>query len=73
MVVSVNPYRFVDIYNDEFVEDYRGREVYERPPHIFAIADSAFHNMKRLHKDSCIMISGQINIKLPHARHGITL
>ena len=59
VVVSVNPYRYVDIYNDDYVEEYRGREVYERPPHIFAIADSAFHDMRRLQKDSCILISGR--------------
>ena len=59
VVVSVNPYRFLDIYNDDFVDEYRGKEIYERPPHIFAIADSAFHDMKRLQKDSCIVISGE--------------
>ena len=59
VVVSVNPYRFIDIYNDEYVEEYRGKEFYERPPHIFAIADAAFHDMQRLHTNSCILISGQ--------------
>lgn len=59
VVVSVNPYRFLDIYNDEFVEEYRGRETYERPPHIFAVADAAYHDMKRLQTDSCIVITGE--------------
>lgn len=59
VVVSVNPYRFVDIYNDDYVEEYRGREHYERPPHIFAVADAAYHDMKRLQKDSCIVITGE--------------
>ena len=57
--MSVNPYRTVDIYNEEYVEKYRGREVYERPPHIFAVADSAYHDMARLGKDSCIVITGR--------------
>ena len=55
----MNPYRFVDIYNDDYVEEYRGREHYERPPHIFAVADAAYHDMKRLQKDSCIVITGE--------------
>lgn len=59
VVVSVNPYRFLDIYNDDYVEEYRGREHYERPPHIFAVADAAYHDMKRLQKDSCIVITGE--------------
>ena len=57
--MSVNPYRFLDIYNDDYVEEYRGREHYERPPHIFAVADAAYHDMKRLQKDSCIVITGE--------------
>ena len=56
--MSVNPYKLHDIYNDEFVEEYRGRELQERPPHIFALADAAYRDMKRLGTDSCIVITG---------------
>ena len=58
MVVSVNPYRPLNIYDKEFVDMYRGREIYERPPHIFAIADAAYKAMKRRGRDTCIVISG---------------
>ena len=61
-VVSVNPYQTVDIYNDAVVEDYKGRELYERPPHIFALADAAFQNMKWHGKDTCVVISGRVFI-----------
>jgi hypothetical protein len=59
VVLSVNPYRTLDIYNDQQVMEYMGQEPYERPPHIFAVAESAYHDMKRLGKDSCIIISGK--------------
>ncbi|XP_041478536.1 LOW QUALITY PROTEIN: unconventional myosin-Id-like [Lytechinus variegatus] len=59
VVVSINPYRTVNIYGDEQVNDYRGREIYERPPHIFAIADAAYKSMKRRARDTCIVISGE--------------
>ena len=59
VVVSVNPYRSVDLYGKNYVEQYRGREIYERPPHIFALADSAYKTMKRQARDTCIVISGQ--------------
>lgn len=68
-VVSVNPYHTVDIYNDAVVTDYKGRELYERPPHIFALADAAFQNMKWRGKNTCIVISGKSHIygiKLMH-------
>ncbi|KAK2191132.1 hypothetical protein NP493_59g02008 [Ridgeia piscesae] len=57
VVVSVNPYRPLNIYDKEFVDMYRGREIYERPPHIFAIADAAYKAMKRRGRDTCIVIS----------------
>ena len=57
-VVSVNPYRELDIYNDQTVEDYRNKELFERPPHVFALADAAFQDMKWRQKDACIVISG---------------
>ena len=59
VVVSVNPYRPMNIYDKEHVDMYRGRELYERPPHIFAIADASYKAMKRRAKDTCIVISGE--------------
>ena len=35
-----------------------GREFWERPPHIYALADAAYKTMKRYLKDTCIVISG---------------
>uniref|UniRef100_A0A8C1CXG0 Myosin IG n=1 Tax=Cyprinus carpio carpio TaxID=630221 RepID=A0A8C1CXG0_CYPCA len=59
VVVSVNPYKHLDIYGKEVIEDYRGRELYENPPHLFAVADAAYKAMKRRAKDTCIVISGE--------------
>ena len=59
MIVSVNPYKQLDIYGTEQVRQYKGREIFERPPHIFAIAEAAYKVMKRQDKDSCIVISGE--------------
>ena len=64
VVVSVNPYCNLDIYNDTYVMEYMGKEPYERPPHIYAVAESAYHDMKRLIKDSCIVISGKQGKKI---------
>jgi hypothetical protein len=71
VVVSVNPYKTVDIFNQNYVDEYKGREIYERPPHIFALADSAYKTMKRQSKDTCIVISGTKNLNTyRHIRYG---
>uniref|UniRef100_A0A8C7VEM8 Myosin IG n=1 Tax=Oncorhynchus mykiss TaxID=8022 RepID=A0A8C7VEM8_ONCMY len=59
VVVSVNPYKQMDIYGKEAIDAYRGRELYENPPHLYAVADAAYKAMKRRAKDTCIVISGE--------------
>lgn len=61
VVVSVNPYRQMDIYGKDAIDAYRGREIYENPPHLYAVADAAYKAMKRRAKDTCIVISGHIS------------
>ncbi len=58
VVVSVNPYRPMNIYERSYIQDYKGREMYEREPHIYALADTAYRNMRRTGVDCCIIISG---------------
>lgn len=58
VVVSVNPYRQMDIYGKDTIDAYRGRELYENPPHLYAVSDAAYKAMKRRAKDTCIVISG---------------
>ncbi|XP_037549432.1 unconventional myosin-Ig [Nematolebias whitei] len=59
VVVSVNPYRQMDIYGQDTIDAYRGRELYENPPHLYAVSDAAYKAMKRRAKDTCIVISGE--------------
>eukprot|EP01137_Pigoraptor_chileana_P033118 Opistho-2@23554 len=59
VVVSMNPYKNVDIFANDIIKNYTGRYMYERPPHIYALADAAYQSMKRNLRDQCIVISGE--------------
>ncbi|KAL2085417.1 hypothetical protein ACEWY4_018737 [Coilia grayii] len=43
--VTVNPYKWLPVYNQEVVLAYRGKKRAEAPPHIFSISDNAYQYM----------------------------
>ncbi|NWI05060.1 MYH4 protein, partial [Tichodroma muraria] len=43
--VTVNPYKWLPVYNPEVVTGYRGKKRQEAPPHIFSISDNAYQFM----------------------------
>lgn len=59
MLISVNPFRDLGIYTDEVLASYRGKNRLEVPPHVFAVAESAYYNMNGYKESQCIIISGE--------------
>lgn len=49
----------MNIYGPDNVAKYKGRELFENTPHVFAIADAAYRVLKQRNRDTCIMISGE--------------
>uniref|UniRef100_A0A8C5CCJ0 Unconventional myosin-Ic-like n=1 Tax=Gadus morhua TaxID=8049 RepID=A0A8C5CCJ0_GADMO len=59
VLVSVNPYKDLEIYSPQHMERYRGVSYYEISPHIYALSDNTYRAMKTSRRDQCILISGE--------------
>ncbi|XP_065887692.1 unconventional myosin-VIIa-like [Dysidea avara] len=59
ILVAVNPYTLLPIYDQKHLNQYKDKKIGEEPPHIFAIADNAYYFMKRGGRNQCVIISGE--------------
>ncbi|XP_047212490.1 myosin-4-like [Girardinichthys multiradiatus] len=57
--VTVNPYKWLPVYNPEVVRAYRGKKKMEVPPHIFALSDNAYQFMLTDRVNQSILITGE--------------
>ncbi|XP_010613296.1 myosin-3 [Fukomys damarensis] len=57
--VTVNPYKWLPVYNPEVVDGYRGKKRQEAPPHIFSISDNAYQFMLTDRENQSILITGE--------------
>ncbi|XP_013927241.1 PREDICTED: myosin-4-like [Thamnophis sirtalis] len=57
--VTVNPYKWLPVYNPEVVNAYRGKKRQEAPPHIFSISDNAYQSMLTDRENQSVLITGE--------------
>uniref|UniRef100_A0A8V5G0G7 Myosin-7B n=1 Tax=Melopsittacus undulatus TaxID=13146 RepID=A0A8V5G0G7_MELUD len=57
--VTINPYKWLPVYKSEVVAAYKGKRRTEAPPHIFSIADNAYHDMLRNRENQSMLITGE--------------
>ncbi|XP_015854112.1 unconventional myosin-VI isoform X2 [Peromyscus maniculatus bairdii] len=60
ILIAVNPYFDIPkIYTSDTIKSYQGKSLGTMPPHVFAIADKAFRDMKVLKMSQSIIVSGE--------------
>ncbi|XP_061074914.1 myosin heavy chain, fast skeletal muscle-like [Conger conger] len=57
--VTVNPYKWLPVYDSVVVEAYRGKKRIEAPPHIFSISDNAYQFMLTDRENQSVLITGE--------------
>ncbi|XP_026233600.1 unconventional myosin-IXAa isoform X4 [Anabas testudineus] len=59
ILIVINPFKFLPIYNPKYVKMYDNHTLGNLEPHIYAVADVAYHAMLQRQKNQCIVISGE--------------
>ncbi|XP_041705844.2 unconventional myosin-IXAa [Coregonus clupeaformis] len=59
ILIVINPFQFLPIYNPKYVKMYDNHALGELEPHIYAVADVAYHAMLQRRRNQCIVISGE--------------
>ncbi|XP_059514342.1 unconventional myosin-IXa isoform X7 [Myotis daubentonii] len=59
ILIVINPFKFLPIYNPKYVKMYDNHQLGKLEPHIYAVADVAYHTMLQRKKNQCIVISGE--------------
>lgn len=60
ILIAVNPYKDIpSLYSNETIKSYQGKSLGEMPPHVFAIADKSFRDMKVFKQSQSVIVSGE--------------
>uniref|UniRef100_A0A8C7L9I6 Myosin IXA n=2 Tax=Salmoninae TaxID=504568 RepID=A0A8C7L9I6_ONCKI len=59
ILIVINPFQFLPIYNPKYVKMYDNHALGDLEPHIYAVADVAYHAMLQRRRNQCIVISGE--------------
>ncbi|XP_052866402.1 unconventional myosin-Ib [Anopheles cruzii] len=70
-LVALNPYKTLQIYSPEQVRKYATKSLFQLPPHIFALANSAHQFLLNYNEDQCIIMAGECGSGKTESSHMI--
>ncbi len=57
ILIAINPFASLPhLYGQHMMEQYRGRNLGDLSPHVYAIADSAYRQMRRMDRSQSILV-----------------
>ncbi|XP_066921977.1 unconventional myosin-VI-like [Clytia hemisphaerica] len=60
ILIALNPYHeLAGLYSKQSIEIYKGKSLGMLPPHVYAIADKTYRDMKVLKQSQSIIVSGE--------------
>ena len=58
-MVSINPYKDLEIFSDNQISRYREKKRSELEPHLYALAQDAYQTLLHLGESQAVIISGE--------------
>ena len=59
VLVAINPYRQLDIYKLDKIDQYLTPNPQTKPPHIYSLTGTAFQTVQRYHRPQSILVNGE--------------
>lgn len=57
VLLSVNPYKDLGIWGQDYILLYQGKQRHENPPHIYALAEETYRMMRSERENQCCKCS----------------
>lgn len=61
--ITVNPYKWLPVYDNHVVGCYKNKRKTEMPPHVYSVADNAYNDMLRNNENQSMLITGKFHFE----------